>query len=264
VQRGRSCACIATARARVNALVRLSARARRHAGCIGCQIAHLPARQAPGPRVDAPGKWQTMVRQPRGRPARRLSGRSRSCDVRTTGDDAPRPEALEIEKTLGGANADGAAALPSELPEFADFRTTCTPQAARRAQDPRRRAPLQHQRRPTTPCARTSTSSSRPRLGQDAVLQPAVLDAILKTRTARLYLFPTKALSQDQLAELYAAIEAMGADIGTSPTTATRRRTRARPSAPGRTSSSPPGHASQGHPAAPHQVVSCSRACATS
>ncbi|MBN2372119.1 MAG: DEAD/DEAH box helicase, partial [Vicinamibacteria bacterium] len=43
-----------------------------------------------------------------------------------------------------------------------------------------------------------------------------VLDAILKDPDARaLYLFPTKALSQDQLAELYAQIETLDAEIGT-------------------------------------------------
>ncbi len=43
-----------------------------------------------------------------------------------------------------------------------------------------------------------------------------VLDRILKEPDTRaLYLFPTKALSQDQLAELYSMIEAIGADIGT-------------------------------------------------
>jgi DEAD/DEAH box helicase domain-containing protein len=43
-----------------------------------------------------------------------------------------------------------------------------------------------------------------------------VLDRILKDPDARaLYLFPTKALSQDQLAELMAFVEALGADIGT-------------------------------------------------
>src|SRR5262245_20842617 len=43
-----------------------------------------------------------------------------------------------------------------------------------------------------------------------------VLDAILKDSDARaLYLFPTKALSQDQLAELHGSVEALGADIGT-------------------------------------------------
>ena len=43
-----------------------------------------------------------------------------------------------------------------------------------------------------------------------------VLDGILRDPDARaLYLFPTKALAQDQLAELYAMIQALGADIGT-------------------------------------------------
>jgi DEAD/DEAH box helicase domain-containing protein len=43
-----------------------------------------------------------------------------------------------------------------------------------------------------------------------------VLDRILKESDTRaLYLFPTKALSQDQLAELYTVIESIGADIGT-------------------------------------------------
>jgi DEAD/DEAH box helicase domain-containing protein len=43
-----------------------------------------------------------------------------------------------------------------------------------------------------------------------------VLDRILKDPDTRaLYLFPTKALAQDQLAELYGMVEALGADIGT-------------------------------------------------
>ncbi|HEY3121393.1 MAG TPA: DEAD/DEAH box helicase [Vicinamibacteria bacterium] len=43
-----------------------------------------------------------------------------------------------------------------------------------------------------------------------------VLDLLLKDPDARaLYLFPTKALSQDQLAELHGLVEALGADIGT-------------------------------------------------
>jgi DEAD/DEAH box helicase domain-containing protein len=43
-----------------------------------------------------------------------------------------------------------------------------------------------------------------------------VLSAILKNPDARaLYLFPTKALSQDQVSELYSLIEALGVDIKT-------------------------------------------------
>jgi DEAD/DEAH box helicase domain-containing protein len=43
-----------------------------------------------------------------------------------------------------------------------------------------------------------------------------VLDRILKDADTRaLYLFPTKALAQDQLVELHGVIEALGADIGT-------------------------------------------------
>jgi len=43
-----------------------------------------------------------------------------------------------------------------------------------------------------------------------------VLDTILREPDARaLYLFPTKALAQDQLAELQSVVEALGADIGT-------------------------------------------------
>jgi DEAD/DEAH box helicase domain-containing protein len=42
-----------------------------------------------------------------------------------------------------------------------------------------------------------------------------VLDTILKDPDARaLYLFPTKALAQDQLAELHSVVQALGADIG--------------------------------------------------
>ncbi len=43
-----------------------------------------------------------------------------------------------------------------------------------------------------------------------------VLDTILKQpETRALYLFPTKALAQDQLAEIYSLVEALGSDIGT-------------------------------------------------
>ena len=43
-----------------------------------------------------------------------------------------------------------------------------------------------------------------------------IMDAIIKDKNARaLYIFPTKALAQDQLAELYEIVKASGQDIKT-------------------------------------------------
>src|SRR6058998_1881979 len=51
--------------------------------------------------------------------------------------------------------------------------------------------------------------------GKTLCYNAPVLDAILKDRSSRaLYLFPTKALAQDQLAELQAMCEALASDIG--------------------------------------------------
>ncbi|MGE5620849.1 MAG: DEAD/DEAH box helicase [Sphingomonadaceae bacterium] len=65
--------------------------------------------------------------------------------------------------------------------------------------------------------------------GKTLCYNAPVLDAILKEpETRALYLFPTKALSQDQLAELHALVEALGVDIktytydGDTPATARR------------------------------------------
>ncbi|MHB8993582.1 MAG: DEAD/DEAH box helicase, partial [Chloroflexota bacterium] len=52
--------------------------------------------------------------------------------------------------------------------------------------------------------------------GKTLCYNAPVLDAILKRpETRALYLFPTKALSQDQLAELHALVEALEVDIKT-------------------------------------------------
>jgi DEAD/DEAH box helicase domain-containing protein len=60
-------------------------------------------------------------------------------------------------------------------------------------------------------CVVTSTAS-----GKTLCYNLPVLDAVLHDSRARaLYLFPTKALSQDQYAELHSLIEAVGADIKT-------------------------------------------------
>ncbi|MHB1162454.1 MAG: DEAD/DEAH box helicase, partial [Chloroflexota bacterium] len=65
--------------------------------------------------------------------------------------------------------------------------------------------------------------------GKTLCYNAPVLDAILKRpETRALYLFPTKALSQDQLAELHALVEALEVDIktytydGDTPATARR------------------------------------------
>ena len=80
--------------------------------------------------------------------------------------------------------------------------------------------------------------------GKTLCYNAPVLDAILKDPSSRaLYLFPTKALAQDQLAELQAMCETIERDrrgdgSASSPTTATRRRTRGARSGRARTSCS--------------------------
>jgi DEAD/DEAH box helicase domain-containing protein len=103
------------------------------------------------------------------------------------------------------------------------------------------------QRRVTTPTAS----------GKTLCYNAPVLNAILQDPSTRaLYLFPTKALAQDQLAELHALSRAERARAGhersaSSPTTATRRRTRGARSAARARRAQQPRHAALGHPAAP-------------
>ena len=63
--------------------------------------------------------------------------------------------------------------------------------------------------------------------GKTLCYSAPVLQSILRDPAARaLYLFPTKALAQDQLNELHSLIGEAGVDVKTSPTTETRRRRR--------------------------------------
>lgn len=83
-----------------------------------------------------------------------------------------------------------------------------------------------------------------------------VLNAILKNNDARaLYLFPTKALSADQVSELYELIEAMDVDVKTftydGDTPAAARRQVRQAGAHRRHQS---GYAAFRHSAAPHQM----------
>ncbi len=128
-------------------------------------------------------------------------------------------KALEIEKTLGTEPTLTALRhFPAVLPEYADFPEDLHPKlrqvlAARGIEHlyTHQRAAYDAARAGKNTVVVTPTAS-----GKTLCYNLPVLDAVLKDGDVRaLYLFPTKALSQDQLAELYAAIEAMGADIGT-------------------------------------------------
>ncbi len=107
--------------------------------------------------------------------------------------------------------------------------------------------------------------------GKTLCYNAPVLNAILKDPSTRaLYLFPTKALAQDQLAELHALSELVGARrrisrSASSPTTATRRRTRGARSAARRTScSATPTCCTRGSCRTIRAGRSCSRTCASS
>jgi DEAD/DEAH box helicase domain-containing protein len=128
-------------------------------------------------------------------------------------------KALEIERTLGAEPV--LAALrryPAREARHADFPDDL---------DPRLRDVL-GRRGVERPYTHQREAYDAARAGRDAVVVTPtasgktlcynlpVLDTILKDPDARaLYLFPTKALAQDQLAELYGLIETLGADIGT-------------------------------------------------
>ncbi|HEY7412386.1 MAG TPA: DEAD/DEAH box helicase [Vicinamibacteria bacterium] len=142
-------------------------------------------------------------------------------------DEALSPErgllavlkAFEIEKTLGEEPVLAALRrFPPEPAQHADFPEELHPRlrAALRARGVERLYTHQREaydaaRRGENVVVVTPTAS-----GKTLCYTLPVLDRILGEPDARaLFLFPTKALSQDQLAGLHATVEELGADIGT-------------------------------------------------
>ena len=128
-------------------------------------------------------------------------------------------KALEIQRTLGTEPVLTALRhFPARPAQYADFPSDL---------DPRLRAVLEarglerlytHQRAAFDAAAagRDTVVVTPTASGKTLCYNLPVLDRILKDGDTRaLYLFPTKALAQDQLAELYGVIEGIGADIGT-------------------------------------------------
>ena len=102
----------------------------------------------------------------------------------------------------------------------------------------------------------TSSWSRRRRRARRSATTCRCSTRFCKNESARaLYLFPTKALASDQASELYAMIEAMGADVkaytydGDTPGLGAHGDPAGRPRR-----GDQPGHAASGHPAAPREV----------
>jgi DEAD/DEAH box helicase domain-containing protein len=128
-------------------------------------------------------------------------------------------KSFELTKTLGDEPVLTALKhFPAVAPQYADFPDDLDPRLIdvlkRRGYTQlytHQRAAYDAARAGESTVVVTPTAS-----GKTLCYNLPVLDRILKDPDARaLYLFPTKALAQDQLAELYATIEALGADIGT-------------------------------------------------
>jgi DEAD/DEAH box helicase domain-containing protein len=126
---------------------------------------------------------------------------------------------LEIQKTLGSEPVLTALRhFPSQSARYADFPPDIDPRLVDvlRARGyehlyTHQRAAFDAVRAGRNTVVVTPTAS-----GKTLCYNLPVLDATLKDPDTRaLYLFPTKALAQDQLAELYSIVEALGADIGT-------------------------------------------------
>jgi DEAD/DEAH box helicase domain-containing protein len=128
-------------------------------------------------------------------------------------------KSFEIQKTLGTEPV--LAALrhyPAQPPQFADFPEELHPKLRAVLAGRGYTQLYTHQREAYDAAAagRDTVVVTPTASGKTLCYNLPVLDRILKDPDARaLYLFPTKALSQDQLAELHAFTDALGEDIGT-------------------------------------------------
>ncbi len=128
-------------------------------------------------------------------------------------------KSLEIQRTLGTEPVLAALRhFPSEAPRYAPFPEGLHPKL-RDVLGKRGIESLYTHQRAAYDAAEAGKSTvvvTPTASGKTLCYNLPVLDRILKDSDARaLYLFPTKALSQDQLAELHTTVEALGADIGT-------------------------------------------------
>ncbi len=128
-------------------------------------------------------------------------------------------KALEIEKTLGSEPVLAALRrFPAQPAQYAEFPEALHPRLLEvlRARGYEHLYTHQREAFDAVQEGRHAVVVTPTASGKTLCYNLPVLDRILKDPDARaLYLFPTKALAQDQLAELYAVIEALGADIGT-------------------------------------------------
>ena len=126
---------------------------------------------------------------------------------------------LEIQKTLGAEPVLTALRhFPAQPARLADFPPDLHPKLRQVLEARGYEGLYAHQREAydAVRAGRHTVVVTPTASGKTLCYNLPVLDRILKDPDARaLYLFPTKALSQDQLAELYAMIQALGADIGT-------------------------------------------------
>ncbi len=128
-------------------------------------------------------------------------------------------KALEIQKTLGSEPVLTALRhFPAQPAEYADFPDGLDPRLLAVLQAKGLQRLYTHQREAFDAAAagRDTVVVTPTASGKTLCYNLPVLDRILKDgETRALYLFPTKALAQDQLAELYGVVEGIGADIGT-------------------------------------------------